>query len=168
MLQKRLAELLECPGRWRTLRLAMMAVVMFMAGAVAVQLARPVHGGGVTDEPSPSPDPSLRAPFLDPNSRPAIEAGTVLGGIRRGLFRSAAPVRDVPMADKTIERIRSQLKLQCVMEMNGEPVAYIQVKDLGLKRCRVGDSVEDLFKVLRIQKKSVEIAIVDHSVTLSL
>lgn len=87
---------------------------------------------------------------------------------RMRLFKSATPLRDKPMADKTIERIRSQLKLQCIMEMNGEPVAYVNIKGVGLKKCKVGDTVGDLFTVLNISKKSIEITIVDHRVTLSL
>jgi hypothetical protein len=72
------------------------------------------------------------------------------------------------MADKTIERIKSQLKLKCIMEIRGEPVAYINIKGASLKKCKVGDSVSDLFTVLNINKHSVEISIVDHKVTLNL
>jgi hypothetical protein len=72
------------------------------------------------------------------------------------------------MADKTIERIKSQLKLQCVMEMSGEPVAYINIEGTGLKKCKTGDSINDLFTVLNVYKNSVEISIIDHKVTLNL
>ena len=54
------------------------------------------------------------------------------------------------------------------MEMNGEPVAYVHIKGTGLKKCKVGDSVSDLFTVLNIDKRSIEITIIDHKVTLSL
>ena len=88
--------------------------------------------------------------------------------IRSGLFKLDTSIRDKPMADKTIEMIRSQLKLQCILDLNGEPVAYVHIKDKGLRRCRVGDSVDDLFTVLGINEKSVEISIVGHRQTLSL
>ena len=86
------------------------------------------------------------------------------------MFRPATGLRDKPLANRTIERIKDQLKLKCVMEMNGQPVAYINIQGTGLKKCRVGDNINDLFIVLDINKqnKSVEISIVDHKVTLHL
>lgn len=82
--------------------------------------------------------------------------------MRPGLFKSENLQRDKPMADKTIERIRSQLKLQCIMDLEGELVAYVKVKGEGMKRCRSGDTVNNLFSVLNINKTSVEITIVGH------
>jgi len=89
---------------------------------------------------------------------------------RPGMFQPATGLADRPLADKTIERIKGQLKLQCVMEMDGEPVAYINIKGVGLKKCTVGENVNDLFTVLDINKqnKSVKISIVEHKVTLHL
>jgi hypothetical protein len=88
--------------------------------------------------------------------------------IRPNLFKASSSLSDRPMADKTIERIKSQLKLQCVMEMSGEPVAYINIEGTGLKKCKTGDSINDLFTVLNVYKNSVEISIIDHKVTLNL
>ena len=88
--------------------------------------------------------------------------------MRTGFFKSEATLSDKPMADKTIERIRSQLKLQCIMELNGEPVAYVDIKGVGLKKCKIGDSINDLFTVLNINEKSVEITIVGHREILNL
>jgi len=88
--------------------------------------------------------------------------------VRSNLFRSSRSLQDKPMADKTIERIRSQLRLQCILQIDGEPIAYVNVKNMGIKKCRVGESVADLFTVLNIYPKSIEISIVDHRVTLSL
>ena len=92
------------------------------------------------------------------------------GVFRAGLFKAATGLRDKPIADKTIERIKSQLKLQCIMEMNGQPVAYISIKSDGLRKCSIGDYVNDLFTVLDINKqnKSVEISILEHKITLTL
>lgn len=89
---------------------------------------------------------------------------------RPGMFKPATGLRDKPLANRTIKRIKEQLKLQCVMEMNGQPVAYINIQGVGLKKCCVGDNVNDLFTVLNINKqnKSVEISIVEHKVTLHL
>ena len=87
--------------------------------------------------------------------------------IRPGLFKSENPQRDKPMADKTIERIRSQLKLQCIMDLNGEPVAYVKIKGEGMKQCRSGETVSNLFTVLNINKTNIEITIVGHRQLLS-
>lgn len=87
--------------------------------------------------------------------------------IRPGLFKSENPQHGKPMADKTIERIRSQLKLQCIMDLDDEPVAYIKIKGEGMKQCRSGDTISNLFTVLNINKTSVEIAIVGHREFLS-
>ncbi len=86
--------------------------------------------------------------------------------IRPGLFKSATPLRGKPMADKTVEKIKSKLKLQCILEMDQEPVAYINIDGVGLKQCRSGQSINDLFIVLDINKDNVEISIVDHKVLL--
>ncbi len=95
-------------------------------------------------------------------------ANRLSAAMRTGLFKSAASLGDKPMADKTIERIRSQLRLQCIMQLDGEPVAYVHVENNGLKKCHVGQSVEDLFTVTAIGDKSIEITIIEHPVTLSL
>lgn len=88
--------------------------------------------------------------------------------MRTGFFKSETPLLDKPMAEKTIDTIKSQLKLQCIMDLDGEPVAYVKIKGEGLEQCRVGDSVDDLFTVLSIDKKSIEISIIGHKQTLKL
>jgi hypothetical protein len=95
-------------------------------------------------------------------------AGRIAAALRPGLFKSATPVSDKPMADKTIEKIRSQLKLQCIVRIKGQPVAYVNVENRGLKKCRVGDRVEDLFTVVNINENNIEIEIIEHPITLSL
>lgn len=88
--------------------------------------------------------------------------------VRSGFFKSEVPHLNKSMADKTIETIKSQLKLQCIMDLNGEPVAYVKIKGEGLEQCRIGDSVDDLFTVLSIDEKSIEISIIGHRQTLKL
>jgi hypothetical protein len=95
-------------------------------------------------------------------------ASRLAAAMRPGLFRSATPLGDKPMADKTIEKIRSQLKLQCIIRIQGQPVAYVNVENRGLKKCRVGDCVEDLFTVININEKSVELKIIEHPIILTL
>ena len=54
------------------------------------------------------------------------------------------------------------------MTMNGQLVAYIHINGVGLKKCAAGDSVNDMFTVLDIDKANnrVDISIIDHKVTL--
>ena len=91
-----------------------------------------------------------------------------MSNVRAGLFKPATPLRDKPVADKTVERIKSKLKLQCIMEINQEPVAYIQIDGAGLKQCRPGQTIHDLFTVLAIYENRVDLSIIDHKVILRL
>jgi len=88
--------------------------------------------------------------------------------LKPGLFKASSQFLDRPMAQKTIRNIKSKLKLQCIMKIGGVTVAYINIKGIGLKRCRVGDKVHDLFTLLEIRKSSVVIMIIGHKVTLSI
>jgi hypothetical protein len=141
---------------------------VILVGMLILELAIPVRLDSAAN------DTAFNMNVTDANHLPKVFQPASAGFqelsrvIRPGLFKSATSLRDKPMADKTIERIRSQLKLQCIMEMSGEPVAYVNIEGVGLKKCKVGDSVSDLFTVLTINKKSIEISIVDHKVTLSL
>lgn len=89
-----------------------------------------------------------------------------LSGFRAGLFKAASVVANKTIADKTVEKIKSKLKLQCVINLSGQRTAYIKIKDLGMKKCTVGDSVEDMFSVLDVFKDSVEVLIAGSKVTL--
>ena len=61
-----------------------------------------------------------------------------------------------------------QICKQCIMDISGKTTAYITIKGVGLRKCCIGDKVQDLFTVLDIneQNKSVDISIVEHKVTL--
>lgn len=168
MLKKQINRLVNHHGLWRLIHIAMAAGTVTLTGVLVLELVVPVRLDSDTVDTSPNMNAvaSNKLPeILQPDSAEFQELSKIM---RQGLFKSVTPLRDKPMADKTIERIKSQLKLQCIMEMNGEPVAYVNIKGAGLKKCKVGDSVSDLFTVLNINKKSIEITIVDHKVTLSL
>ena len=94
------------------------------------------------------------------------ESGAIT--IRSGMFKPETQLNDKPLADKTIEAIKSRLTLQCIMDFNGEPVAFVKIQGEGLKKCYVGDTVSDLFTVKSIEEKSIKISIVDHEVKLVL
>ncbi|HEX3006985.1 MAG TPA: hypothetical protein VHO90_05155 [Bacteroidales bacterium] len=87
---------------------------------------------------------------------------------RKGLFKPSTPLSDKPIADSTIEKIKSQLQLQCIMALNNEPIAYINITGVGLRKCKVGENFQDLFTVVGINTNSVDVTIIGHKVTLSL
>ena len=151
-------------GIWRVLNTLLVVGTVVLAGTFALEIALPVtltSGGSETasaaytgpDAATDIPQPTTSNSMID------------LRLIRSGLFKPSTGVSK-PMADKTIQKIKSRLKLQCVMEMSGEKVAYIHIKGIGLKKCSVGDSIEDLFTVININKKDVELSIIEHKVTL--
>ena len=168
MLKKQINRLVSRYGVWRSIHIVMAAGIIALIGVLVMELVIPVR---LDSDKADAADNMNRVNtnHLPEILQPKLAQPQKLTKIMRpGLFKSATSLRDKPMADKTIERIRSQLRLQCIMEMNGEPVAYVNIKNAGLKKCKVGDSVNDLFKVLNINKKSIEVTIVDHKVTLSL
>jgi hypothetical protein len=151
------------------------AVQVCLVGASVILLAAAVAAVAVPVRID-SRDARIAVPTELPNS-PAPTAGSegdseahrrLAKVMRQGLFQPAVPQQDKPMADQTIARIRSSLKLQSIIQIAGQPVAYVNVKDLGLKRCRVGECVSDLFTVLSIGDRFVEISILGHRTVLEL
>ena len=155
-------------GIWRTVQAALASLSAVLFAAAVSQLFVPAH---FQQDISYANDVSESAPesisSLPNESRDKAKEAIAY---RPGMFKPATGLGDKPLADKTIERIKDQLKLQCVMEMNGQPIAYINIQGVGLKKCCVGENVNDLFTVLDINKqnKSVDISIVEHKVTLHL
>ena len=156
-------------GVWRTVQavLAGCAVILFTAAVprlfVPIHIERTDSQANTLSEFAASEDISVLLGESKDKKREAI-------AYRPGMFRPATGLRDKPLVNRTIERIKGQLKLQCVMEMNGQPVAYINIQGVGLKKCCIGENINDLFTVLDINKqnKSVQISIVEHKVTLHL
>ncbi|MHC5061203.1 MAG: hypothetical protein ACYTFK_08985 [Planctomycetota bacterium] len=156
-------------GAWRTVQaiLVVCAVTLFTTAVlrsfVPIHISRTDSQANTLSEFTASENISTLPGENKDKQREAI-------AYRPGMFRPTTGLGDKPLADRTIERIKDQLKLQCVMEMNGQPVAYINIQGVGLKKCCVGDNINDLFTVLDINKqnKSVEISIVEHKVTLHL
>ena len=169
MINRFITKIIDRFGMWRTVQTALVSFSVILLTTAVSQLFVPVYSGqadGRTENASEfTPNENISA-LLDENK------GTVRESIayRPGMFKPATGLQDKPLANKTIERIKGQLKLQCVMEMNGQPVAYINIQGIGLKKCCVGENVNDLFTVLNINKqnKSVDISIVEHKLTLHL
>jgi hypothetical protein len=164
MVTKVLNELISRYGPWR---LAQCGLITLAAGLVVVlvlELVIPVRLN--TNPVAVGPDTGTRgvSEIQQPTLRDFQELTKVF---RRGLFKAATPLGDRPLADRTIEKIRSKLTLKSILTIEGEPVAYIHVKGAKLRPCKVGDSVGELFTVLNIAKRSVEVSIVGHKVTLT-
>ncbi len=181
MFKRSLQALVRRYGIWLILQVALGAGLFALTVVLALELARPIRVSGAPARTAG--DPQRIIPRWGPLATgELVSADQLLEGLptretvsnriaaamRAGLFKSATPLGDKPMADKTIEKILSQLRLQCIIPISGELVAYVNVDKSGLKKCRVGDSVEDLFTVIGIGQRSIEITIVDHPVTLSL
>lgn len=152
----------------RLIQMVLVAGIVICATVLLLELLLPVelHNSNFNVLPVVNPVDANDLPqavFAD-----AQENQPVAGITRSGLFKLASSVNDRPMAGKTIGMIRSQLKLRCIMELNGEPVAYVHIKNEGLQKCKVGDSVKDLFTVLNINDGSIEITILGHRQVLSL
>ena len=166
MLKKLMDRLVDRYGSWRLVHAALAApaivllIVLMLGLLLPVRLSSNSHIAASNVKETTAIDLSKT---LEPS---AADLQGLAKVFRPSLFKASASLGDRPMADRTIENIKSQLALKCVMAMKGEPVAYVYIKSVGLRQCRVGDSVGDLFTVLDISKGSVEISIVGHKVTL--
>jgi hypothetical protein len=154
-------------AKWRSIHLSLVGLNLVLAAAFGFQCLTPMRAdnpaGQTVDGNSPS------AIQLSDIMQPSLnDFETLAPLIRPGLFKPSSSVQDNPMADKTIERIKSQLKLQCITQISKEIVAYIHIEGLGMKKCKVGDTVNDIFTVINITKANVEITIIGHKVVLSL
>jgi hypothetical protein len=155
-------------GLWWLIHMTGITTATILAVVFVLELAVPVQID--TQSVYTSTDPLVKPISPDVTDLDALRAGfSELTTITRSdLFKSATVLADKPMAEKTVERIKSQLKLQCIMRIKGQAVAYINIKGTGLKRCQIGERIEDLFTVIDIGDKAVETTIIGHKVTLSL
>ncbi|MHC4738941.1 MAG: hypothetical protein ACYS9Y_08575 [Planctomycetota bacterium] len=169
MIERYFEKIINHFGIWHTVQIALISFSVILLITIFSQFFISIYTGqidGQTENASEFATNENISVLPDENKDKKGEAIAY----RPGMFRPATGLQDKPLANKTIERIKEQLKLQCVMEMNGQPVAYINIQGVGLKKCYVGDNVNDLFTVLDINKqnKSVGISIVEHKVTLHL
>jgi len=149
---------------WHTLQTIFVLGIIVTLAMLALELTKPMEyykTGTIVD-------PNL---FVTKETTDIYEtsySGSDTIRIKSGLFKPETQINDKPLADKTIQAIKSRLALQCIMDKNGEPMAFVKIQGEGLKQCFVGDTVSDLFTVKSIEEKSIKVLIVDHEVTLSL
>ncbi|MHC4156798.1 MAG: hypothetical protein ACYST6_18030 [Planctomycetota bacterium] len=164
MVTKLLNELISRYGPWRLVQYGLAALTAGLVVVLVLELLIPV---GLSSNPV-AVGPDIGAAGVSEIPQPTTRDFQELTKVfRRGLFKASAGLGDKPLADRTIERIRSKLTLKGILLIRGEQVAYVHVEGEGLKRCKIGDSVGDLFTVQNIGKRNVEIAIVGHKVTLT-
>ena len=171
MMTKALRRLLQLYGPWRLVQVILMALIVCLGVGLVMVLVTPTTADPQVELAVQGRSRSgANRGHLSAVAQPANDANELVIEIRPGLFRSVAPLRDKPRADKNVEQVLSQLKLQMVLEVRGKPVAYIHVKNEGLKICQIGDSVDDLFQVVNIDIASqmIEIQIADQKETLRL
>jgi hypothetical protein len=154
-------------GMWRSVQIGLAIFSAILLTTAISQVFVPIHSQQAQTENASEfiPNENVKKLLNDNEDKTKEQIA-----YRPGMFQPATGLADKPLANKTIERIKDQLKLQCVMEMNGQPVAYINIQGVGLRKCTVGENVNDLFTVLDINKqnKSVDVSIVEHKVTLHL
>jgi len=168
MLKKIMQKIINRFGMLYTIELGLGGGFLIAMVIFTLQMAVPTKQVFFESQASDAIQPTSAGSLPDDSQKNHTDLRETLGLIKPGLFKAASGLNDKPMADKTIERIRSQLKLQCIMPMGGKTFAYINIKDTGLKKCTVGEKICDLFTVISINEKTVEISIIDHKVKLSL
>ena len=168
MVRKVIQKIIHRFGMLCTIELGLGIIFLIAMMMFVLQMTLPAKQVFFESQASNAIQPTYDESLLDDPQENDSNFRETLSKIKPGLFKAASGLNDKPMADKTIERIKSQLNLQCIMQMDGKAAAYINIKDAGLKKCTVGEKVCDLFTVISIDEKSVEISIIDHRVILSL
>ena len=84
------------------------------------------------------------------------------------MFKPAIPLPSRPMARESVNRVRGLLTVHGILELGGQRVAYINVKGMGMKAYKAGDEVEELFKVIRIEPRKVEVEITGERLELEM
>jgi hypothetical protein len=166
MLKKIMQKIINRFGMLYTIELGLGGWFLIAMIIFTLQMAVPTKRVFFESQASDTIQLTSAGSLPDDSQKNSTNLRETLGLIKPGLFKAASGLSDKPMADKTIERIRSQLKLQCIMQMSGKAAAYINIKNMGLKKCTVGEKICDLFTVISINEKSVEISIIDHRVML--
>ncbi len=87
---------------------------------------------------------------------------------KRPLFKPAVPLPARRVAGQTVERVRNMIRLNAILVRDDEPIAYIRIQNVGLRPFKVGDRIDELFAVTRIDAASVELEIAGERIRLDL
>jgi len=87
---------------------------------------------------------------------------------KRSLFKPAIPLPGRRVANQTVEKILSVVSVHGIMELDGHQVAYLKIKGVGMRPFQVGDHVEEMFAVTRIDDRTVELEVAGERIELDL
>jgi len=146
-------------ARTRVVSLALALLLMVLAvaelvrpGVASVGIASDAPGGASLVMAGNAPDETGWLPVIR----------------RRSLFEPAVPLPSRRMAKHAVEKILGMLALSAITDIDGQRVAYIRVKGFGMRRFCEGEGMEEMFKVLRIGRKSVQLEVVGERLELAL
>jgi len=87
---------------------------------------------------------------------------------RRSLFKPAVPLPSRPMAREAVSRVRELLSVHGILDRDGQPVAYINIRGMGMRPYEVGEGVDEMFEVTRIENGKVEVEITGERLELEM
>ncbi len=139
--------------------LAGLGAILLCLNVIELARSSDVQEGPAAALANANAEPAAAAPDLQ--DAPAILR-------QRNLFEPAVPLPSRRVAKQSVDRIVGMLSLNAILESGGRYVAYMQVKGFGMKRFGEGEGIEDLFRVLRIEPRRVELEVVGERVKLEL
>ncbi len=155
-------------GAWRFINALLLTGNLLLVCIIVLEIATPVRLDSKATDVSSNVNAATVSYLSDTLKSKPLAIEQLIEVIKPNLFKASTSPQAKPMTEETIEKIKSKLKLQCILNINGEPIAYVNIQDVGLKKCKIGDSVSDLFTVLNISQGNIELSIIGHKVTLSL
>jgi hypothetical protein len=166
MLKHKIKTLIDKHGIWHLVHMLQVTTITLLFLLIIAMLVIPT----TIDNPVNSFEPVNIAKINNNDNASDLMQHTDIefpSSMWNNLFKPASAIRTRSMDDKTVERIKSQLALQCIMNIGDEQVAYININNKGLRKCKNGDTVQDMFKVIDIQNNQVVLTIIGQTVTLS-
>jgi hypothetical protein len=168
MLKTWINKIVSYYGIWRLAHILLATSIFVFIGIIILAVITPIQLNSNAVNVSTNVNLAANNYLSEVLQSKSLDMKQLVEAFRPNLFRASTSPRDKPMAEETIEKIKSKLKLQCIVEISGEPVAYVNIQGTGLKKCKIGDSISDLFTILNIYQNSVEISIIGHKVVLAL
>ena len=145
--------------RSRRVAIGWALVCLVMAGWVVAEL--------LWDYRPPSPSTAaVRQTRVPQVAEPPAPGFSTIGVLRsRVLFRSKNPAASDVRVKPAVDELARALRLRSTMKSGDEWVAYIAVKDEGLKRVAKGDHIGE-FAVLVVRDRYVELGLASERVRL--
>ena len=154
---------------WRSVHVLLVGCIIVPALTAAFAFAWPVRNTIRITNGSPETTPVDGSNFEEWLHSQGLSNHASPVPIRSGLFKSASRLRRAP-EDKTVERIKSQLKLRSLMSLYDAPIAFVLVEGKGMRPCRIGGTITDGVEVLDIdlEQNRMDIEITGKKATLTI